>query len=100
MMRKKGRHSKEKLSEALREAFSVAQAQLPVQPLMHINGRGWIELENCGGILEYDEGKIVFRVLEFRVTVYGEALSIVSLNSHITEIRGRIFRLDFGEDEE
>ena len=50
--------------------------------------------------MEYGAQRVVFRLRTYRVAVTGEALTIVSLNAHITEIRGRIFRVDLLEAEE
>lgn len=96
-VKRKRQHEKEKITDLLHTAFSTAQNSFILQPLVHINGRGWLELENCSRILEYGPQRIVFRMLEKSITVYGEEMVIISLDAHITEIRGRIFRMDFGE---
>lgn len=96
-MRRKKQGEKEKITDLFRTAFSTAQHSFVLQPLVHINGRGWLELENCSKILEYGPQRIIFHMLELCITVYGEEMVIVSLDAHITEIRGRIFRMDFGE---
>ena len=97
-----GKKQKPKVSvkEALRASFSMPAVLELTQPVVHINCSGGLELENCGGILEYDAQRVVFCLRAYRVAVTGEALTIVSLNAHITEIRGRIFRVDLLEAEE
>jgi hypothetical protein len=99
LLRRKKQKTKESLKEALRNTFSVPEVFDLTQPLLHINCSGSLELENCGGILEYDAKRIVFRLKDRRVAVTGEAMTIVSLNAHITEIRGQIFRVDLLEAE-
>lgn len=98
-MERKKRRLNGSVKETLRNAFPAPDGLALLQPLVHINCRGWLELENCGSILEYGEGRVVFRLQERCVAVTGEALTIVSLNAHITEIRGRIFRVDLLEAE-
>lgn len=98
-MGRKKRKPQETWSEALRKSFSVPKTLELTQPLIHISCSGGIELENCGGVLEYDAEKVVFRLKGRRVAVMGESLTIVSLNAHITEIRGQIFRVDLLEAE-
>ncbi len=96
-MKRKKRHSGEGILDVFRTAFS--EAMLPLQPMIHINCSGALELENVGSILEYSGERIVFRLGAYKVSVQGEELHIVALNRHITVIRGRIFRVDLLEVE-
>lgn len=99
-MSKNRRRPKDTVRDALRASFAIPETLVLTQPLVHINCNGWIEIENCGGISEYGVQKIVFRLGRRGVAVMGEDLMIVSLNAHITEIRGRIFRVDLLEEGE
>ncbi len=96
-MSKRTQRPGETLKEALRASFSLPAELDAAQPLVHINCKGEIEIENCDGILEYSADRIVFRMRKSLVTVMGENLVIASLNRHITQISGRIFRVDFSE---
>lgn len=99
-MGRKKRKPKDSLKEALRASFSMPEFLELTQSLVHIKCSGGLELENCEGILEYDAQRVVFRMRGRCIAVLGEALTIVSLNAHITEIRGRIFRVDLLEEGE
>ena len=63
-MSKKRRRPKDTVRDALRASFAIPETLVLTQPLVHINCNGWIELENCGGVLEYSVQKIVFGFLQ------------------------------------
>ncbi len=97
-MSKKSRRSNGTLAAALRDSFVLCPAVDLLQPLIHINCHGSVEVENCSRVLEYGEHRIRLQVRNSVVTLEGEGLLILSLNAHVTEIRGRIFRLSLAEE--
>ena len=70
-----------------------------IQPVLHINCRGSIEVENCSRVLEYTPQRIRLQLSERTVTVEGDALVILSLNRYVTQIRGDIYRLTFSQED-
>lgn len=95
------RHSqpKERLSQVLRTSFKLPQQLDITQPMVHINCRGGMEIENCDGVVEYGQEHICLKMGRHRVCVYGEQLTITTLNAHVTQIDGSIFRLDLSQEE-
>lgn len=98
-MNRKLKRPSEKMTEVFRQSFSLQDIADVAQPMIHINCKGRIEIENCIKVLEYEQEKICFCLKGHEVTVEGENLTICSLNPHVTEISGRIFRLSFTEVE-
>lgn len=96
-MSKKSRPPQESLTQALRNAFTLRDELDAAQPWIHINCRGRVEIENCGRVLEYGPTRIRLQLMDNTVTLEGEEMTICSLNAHITEIQGGIFRLSIGE---
>ncbi len=96
-MSKKRRRPKERMVDVFRTSFSLSPALDAAQPLIHINCHGSVEIENCSHVVEYGPNRIRMHMKEGDVTVEGEELTILSLNAHVTEIRGRIFRLSLME---
>lgn len=70
-----------------------------IQPVLHINCRGSIEVENCSRVLEYTPQRIRLQLSEQIVTVEGDTLVILSLNRYVTQIRGAIYRLTFAQED-
>ncbi len=97
-MGKRKQRQGDSLADVLRESFALPQVLDAVQPLVHINCRGSIQLENCDRILEYSPACIRLQMLNNVVAIEGDDLTILSLNAHITEVHGKIFRLSFSGD--
>ena len=63
--------------------------------LLHIDCSGSLQVDNCKGILLYNENAVEFDMDTVRVRVSGDALALETVEKGILLLRGRIFRLDF-----
>lgn len=70
-----------------------------MQPVLHVNCRGCIDVENCSRVLEYTPQRIRLQLSEQIVTIEGDALAILSLNRYVTQIRGTVYRLTFAQED-
>lgn len=98
-MRRKNR-PKDSVADALCSSFVLRPQLDAVQPWIHINCRGSVEIENCRRVLDYGPRRIRLEMGAGSVTLEGEDLVILSLNAHVTEVRGRLFRLSFGQTDD
>jgi len=65
------------------------------RPLLHIDCRGAVQIDNCKGILLYNETAVEFAMGSTRVRLTGDALRLETVAKEIVLVRGRIFRVDF-----
>ena len=96
-VKRKKRRPRERLPQALRALFSLPETMDAARPMLHLDCRGSLVVENCSRIAEYAPGRIRLCLCGCELLLEGEELTILSLNAHMTEIRGHIFRLSFLE---
>ena len=99
-MKKSIRHSRPAKGNSLYQLFCDEALTDLTQPVLHINCRGSIDVENCSRVLEYTPQRIRLQLSERVITVEGDALAILSLNRYVTQIRGEIYRLTFAQEDE
>ena len=64
------------------------------QTSVYLSGRT-LEIEQVRRVRSYEEGKLCLELAHGTLTVYGNALSIVTLSAHRITLRGEILRTEF-----
>lgn len=81
-----------------RETISQLVAQPPSdfyrQPILHINCRGEIQVENCKAVLEYTSDQIKLDMGRWNVSIGGSDLELCSLGGPVLILKGTIFKAE------
>lgn len=60
-----------------------------------MNGNGELFLDNCKGVLEYNESCVILKLLHGKLEIYGNDLCIYAYSKQGTVIRGCILSIQF-----
>ena len=74
-----------------------AQAALAAQPLVHLDCRGRLQVENCRGILLYSENAIELDMGAAQVRIEGDGLVMDTYQKAYITLHGRIFSVRLSE---
>lgn len=61
---------------------------------VYLSGRT-LEIEQFRRVRSYEEGKLCLELARGTLTIYGDALTIVTLSAHRITLRGEILRTEF-----
>lgn len=95
MRRKKKAAERFSARQAMGLSFQQTSALLYGRPMLHINCSGSLEVENCRGILAYDEEKLKLNMGDLCVQIEGDGLMIDTYSKKLITIHGRIFAIKF-----
>lgn len=59
-------------------------------PRAMLCGRGYLAVENCGRVLAFDEGKVVFGTAQGTMAILGSGLCLSRESGHTAVISGRV----------
>ncbi len=93
-----------------REAYSVRRAfgfgmqeisqTLYGRPALHLECGGTAEIENCRGILQYDDRNLKLDMGNMWMLLEGDGLVVETYRQSRITVRGRIFSVRFGGEGE
>ena len=78
----------------LRRLFRQPPRNFYGRASVYLSGRT-LEIEQFRRVCSYEEGKLCLELARGTLTVYGDALSIVTLSAHRITLRGEILRTEF-----
>ena len=95
-----GKRNREKdgLREILSSMFRMPAPAFYTDAMIHISGAGTVQIDNCRGILLYNENAIELDMGETRLQLTGDALTLETVEKGIILVRGRLFGLTFFYD--
>ncbi len=91
------KRKKERFSFKRALGLEVPAGQLIVMDsaVMHITSTGRLEIENCGGILDYNETGITLKLGCQAVRIEGDGLLVDTYQKALMTVHGRIFTITF-----
>ena len=93
MKRKKKEH--ERLGDMVKGLLGQPEPGFYHQPVLHINCRGQIEVENCKEILLYNEEVVRLDLGHWEISLFGNELELCSMGRALLTLRGKVFRAEF-----
>ncbi len=98
------RKKKYKEAYSVRRAFGFGIQQIaPLlygKPILHLECGGKAEIENCKGILQYDDRKLKLDMGNMWLLLEGDDLRVETYRESCLTIRGRIFSVRLGGEGE
>ena len=87
---------KEKASvwQILKEGLSPPGSALYAGSHLHISDRGSLQVENCRGVVEYEESVILLQLDRCRVRISGDGLFLRELDKTGAQVEGLVLRVD------
>lgn len=98
-MKRKPKRTREPAGQILRDLFRQPASDFYAQPMLHINCRGQVQVENCREILLYDSDCIQLDMGHWNVTLYGDGLELCAASRGQLLLRGRVLRTEFSYKE-
>lgn len=92
---KRKKEQRERLGVMIKELFSQPQPGFYHQPVLHINCRGQIEVENCKEILLYNEEAVRLDMGHWEISLFGNELELCSMGRALLTLKGKVFRAEF-----
>lgn len=86
-----------KLYERIANYCEVGEDYISKVPVFTFIGNGRVEIDGCGGILEYSPEKITLMVGGEKFTVVGRCLTLSDFRFRVLSVRGEIRGAVFGE---
>lgn len=93
MKHKKG--EREHLGAIVKGLFRQPEPGFYHQPVLHINCRGQIEVENCKEILLYNDETVRLDMGHWEIALFGSELELCSMGRALLTLRGKVFRAEF-----
>ena len=92
-----GRASKKKESprEILSSMFRMPPPALYTDGMIHISCAGTVQIDNCKGILLYNENAVELDMGRLRLQLSGDDLTLETVEKGIVLVRGRLFGMTF-----
>lgn len=94
--RKKYKNRRRRLYERLADFCEVPADMVSNVPVFVIRGHHEIEISGCGGILEYNDRRVILKVGRDKFTVTGESLALSDFRENVLFVRGNINSASFG----
>ena len=95
MAKKSRRRQRFSLKRAMGVSAQAAQDVLYGQPLLHVNCKGALEIENCRAIVQYDSQRLRLDMGSMEVLIEGDDMTVGTYQKKLITVRGRIFSIRF-----
>ena len=79
--------------------FRMPSAALYTDAMIHINCAGTVQIDNCKGILLYNENAVELDMGKTRLQLAGDELTLETVEKGIILVRGRLFGMTFFYDQ-
>lgn len=89
---------KEKLTQTAKSWFSMPPKGFYQQPVIHMDCRGWMEIENCTKVLLYTQNEVEIEIGGQVVRIHGEELKLGELAGKNLFLQGIVFEIEFKQN--
>lgn len=98
-MKRKRRAKRESPGVYFKRLVGQPPAGFYRRPILHIQCGGLVEVEECKGVLLYDENQIRLDMGGWQVSLYGDDLTLCGMGGRMLTLKGRVFRAEFSSEE-
>ncbi|MBU3806741.1 MAG: YabP/YqfC family sporulation protein [Candidatus Fournierella pullistercoris] len=92
-MKKAKKTSSEPLKQTIADLFGQPPQEFYRQPVLHINCKGKLEIENCRQILQYDAQCIQLDMKQWNVKIEGDGLQLKTITRQRLLLEGKVFQV-------
>lgn len=89
------RKKKESMLQTAKGWFAMPKTGFYRQPVLHLDCRGFAEIENCKKVLCYTEKEIQLDMGTQILCIYGNQLMLTELAGKNLWLKGQIFQIEF-----
>ena len=98
-VKRKPKQAREPARRIIRDLFRQPETDFYAQPMLHINCRGQVQVDNCREILLYDSNQIRLDMGRWEVTLCGDGLELCAASRGQLLLNGRILHTEFSYKE-